>query len=110
MEPETEEEKSERLRRLVLDICDGRVVTDLHVPEGALGIVFVPLMLMSPEERKKFAMLDIGLVYEYLQEAAPSSINGLPVFFSLRTLGREDAKRVCEGWRLERERRQAVKV
>ena len=38
----------------------------------------------------------IGLVYEYLSEAGPMSVNGKPTFFSCRLLNIEDTKKMFE--------------
>lgn len=36
----------------------------------------------------------IGMIYEYLSEAAPMGLNGGPVFMSLRMLNKEDSEKV----------------
>lgn len=38
----------------------------------------------------------IGLVYEYLSAAGPMSVNGKPIFFSLRLLNHDDTKKMFE--------------
>jgi hypothetical protein len=38
----------------------------------------------------------IGLIYEYLSEAGPMSVNGKPIFFSARLMNHEDAAKMFE--------------
>jgi hypothetical protein len=38
----------------------------------------------------------IGLIYEYLSAALPISVNGKPIFFSLRLLNHDDTKKMFE--------------
>ena len=43
---------------------------------------------------KENYLSSIGLIYEYIDKAGPRSINGLPNFFSMRLLNKEDALKV----------------
>ena len=45
---------------------------------------------------KEQQLKSIGLVYEYISEAGPTSINGKPCFFSLRLLNHEDTTKMFE--------------
>ena len=38
----------------------------------------------------------IGLIYEYLSEAGPMSVNGKPTFFSLKYLNKEDTEKMID--------------
>ncbi len=38
----------------------------------------------------------MSVPYEYIDKAAPRSVNGLPIFFSMRMLSRADQKRLSE--------------
>ncbi len=56
-------------------------------------------MLTYEEDYKDFKekqLTSIGLVYEYLTEAGPTSVNGCPVFFSLRLLNKVDTEKMFE--------------
>ena len=95
------------LRRLAMDILDGRVYTDSHIPENethALGRVFMPLMFMDADAKAKFLEEKPGMIYECLTEAGPRSCNGMPCFFSMKYTGIEDAKKV---WAYYREFKEA---
>lgn len=48
----------------------------------------------------------IGLIYEYLSEAGPLSINGGPVFMSVRMLNKDDASKVFEYYETYKEIRE----
>jgi hypothetical protein len=50
----------------------------------------------------------IGLIYEFITEAGPRSINGLPMFTSVKFLNREDASKMFEHFNLYREVREKV--
>lgn len=39
---------------------------------------------------------NIGLVYEYYNQAGPMSVNGYPTFFSMCLLNKQDAKKIWE--------------
>ena len=54
------------------------------------GQVFLPLALMSSEDLKNFFDKKPALIYEYMHEAGPRSINGYPIFMSLKYLIEEE--------------------
>jgi len=43
---------------------------------------------------KKVFLGNIGLIYEYLDQAGPTSVNGMPTFFSLKYLNISDAEKM----------------
>lgn len=81
-------QKPEELEKLAWDIVGGQVYTDRHCPDNLIMSVFMPMMLV---EDKSFVD-DVGLVYEYLDQAGPRSINGQPMFMSMRCLNKADTK------------------
>ena len=99
------------LKQLAIDIHAGRVFTDRHLRRDArdLLLVFMPIGFMGHEDRAQMiADMEsgaIGMLYEYMREAGPRSINGLPSFFSVRMLNREQADTT---WRLVGEIETAV--
>ena len=101
---ETEEQCTDRLRRFVMDYCDGRIFTSLGLESDELMTCFVVLMLI--EERPG----DIALVWEYLDRAGPLSINGKPCFFSCHIMKVEDWDRARVAIKAELERRKSVNV
>lgn len=50
----------------------------------------------------------IGLVYEYLSEAGPMSVNGKPTFFSLRLLNKADTEKMFDYYNQYKEIREKV--
>lgn len=83
------------LIQLAVDIYEGRVFTDRHLTDFArdVTIVFMPIMFMKPEQWAEM-IADLGLIYEYLTEAGPRSINDMPMFMSFRTLSKDEAKQM----------------
>lgn len=80
----------EELRKLAQEIVEGKVFTDRDVRQGdhdILPVIFIPLSLM-PNVHAWGA--DAGLVYEYWDQAGPRSINGYPIFFSVRKVIKKD--------------------
>jgi hypothetical protein len=55
-----------------------------------LGMIFMTLKFMDHEELKKLQEEKPLLIYEYLSEAGPRSINGYPNFFSFKYLIQEE--------------------
>jgi hypothetical protein len=53
-------------------------------------------MLMSPEQAKAFDERGVGMIYEYIGNAGPSSTNGCPIFFSFQTLTQDEVKILLE--------------
>lgn len=92
-EPLTEEE----VKRLAEDIYRGLVFTTMHIqnPDDVVRI-FMPLMLLDDDQRKAINDYNPGMIYEYMDNACPISINGMPTFASFRFINQEDAKRVNE--------------
>ena len=88
------------LKQLAMDIVDGKVFTDKHIPDNQqhmLTRVFIPLMLGGLEQINQDGLLDnVGMIYEYYSEAGPRGINGMPIFMSFRYLTVADAKRTFE--------------
>jgi hypothetical protein len=80
----------EELRRLAADIVDDRVFTSAHVPPEQLGdlkLVFMVLMFLGDS---KGWLQDAGMLFEYMDKAAPRTINGMPMFFSVRKVIKKD--------------------
>jgi hypothetical protein len=83
----------EELKKLAQEIVDGKVFTDRDLRKAdqaggfMLTMVFMPLALM---ENPAAFVADAGLLYEYWDQAGPRSINGYPMFFSVRKIIRKD--------------------
>jgi len=87
------------LKQIAMDLYEGKIFTDRHLlmdrQEHMLPSVFMPIMLgafssKSEEELKN----TIGMIYEYYSEAGPRSINGFPIFFSLKVLSPKETEKM----------------
>lgn len=87
------ERTDEVLKQLAQDILDGKVFTPASLRDGerdayTMRMIFLPLMLAEGETLERIR--EAGMIYEYMDKAGPRSINGYPVFFSMKTLSKED--------------------
>jgi hypothetical protein len=85
MRPEPE------LKQIATELWQGKIFCDLnirpHERERMLTAIFMPLVFMNQEQIDEFKKPGaVGLIYEYFDKSAPRSVNGYPIFFSLRTL------------------------
>jgi hypothetical protein len=62
--------------------------------QNLLSSIFMPLVFMKPKDVRKMVDGDLAVLYEYFKEAGPRSINGRPMFFSMRWLNQADYARV----------------
>lgn len=76
----------EELRRLALDIADGKVFGSWMVQTDMVPLVFMVLAIGGPAS---FPSNGVA-VYEYLDKAGPRSINGCPTFFTCSVLTKQD--------------------
>lgn len=91
----------EDIKKLADDIYKGLVFTDRHIQNpDDVPRVFIPLVLLKKEQIEELNVRSIGMIYEYIDKAGPMSINGMPMFLSLRMLSQEDAKKVNEKYLL----------
>jgi hypothetical protein len=86
-----------QLKQLALDAWAGKIFTSSQIPEGVeLHLVFTALAMMDKDQLQKFADEKPMLFYEYIDEAAPASINGLPMFFSMKWLTEGEVPKFLE--------------
>lgn len=88
-----ENKSKEVLIKLAKDIKNNLVFIDRYIPEHlSLENIFMPLLFMDEGFREELKKDPPGLIYEYLSEANPRSVNGYPTFMSLRMISIEDTK------------------
>jgi hypothetical protein len=95
------EKTPEELRQIGADIYEGKVFTDRHISKNSLDItpsIFLLIALGAFSKAPEEYIDNIGMIYEYLSEAGPRSINGYPMFFSLQVLSEEQAKVVINAY------------
>lgn len=76
----------EELRQLCVDIFGGKVFTDRHLNNpNDIGMVFMVVGLGGLDAESEPAM-----IYEYLDQAGPRSVNGMPMFMSCNVMNIAD--------------------
>ena len=88
------------VNKLAKEILNNRVFTDRHVhPADAqrmMKLVFPVFSFIGTEETIAYDKNPPGMIYEYYGVEMPRSINGYPMFMSVRMCSQDDAKRVWE--------------
>lgn len=84
------------IKQIAMDMAEGKVFTSNHIPEDQIDMlpkIFMVIALggIHPEHTK-----NLGMIYEYISEAAPMAINGFPSFFSHKMLNRSDTTKLWE--------------
>jgi hypothetical protein len=83
---------TEELKQLALDIADGKVFGSWMTKQDEVSLCFVPLNMLSNEQRQEMIDKEITVIYEYLDKACQRGINGLPMFLSFHQLTRHEAE------------------
>lgn len=84
----------EELKKVAMGIYDSTIFCDRQVKEDSmLPTVFMPISLRAFAGFTKEEIADIGLIYEDMDKAMPNTINGYPIFGSLRLLNKADAEK-----------------
>jgi len=98
----------EVLKEFVRGFCDGRIFTSEQVKSADdLAIVFMPIVFGALQDVE---LESVGVIYEDLSQAGPRSINGYPIFFSMRMMNTEDWQRCIKVIKKELDRREEVEV
>jgi hypothetical protein len=103
----------DKLREFVLALADGRIFTSAQLPKGQdhlLPMIFMPVAMGSFADVAKRDLENIGVIYEYTNQAGPRAINGYPMFHSLRVLNKSDWERARAATEKELERRKDIAV
>lgn len=93
MEPKTDDE----IKQMALDLRAGRIFTDRDLPKEdahLLTSVFIILGLLDNEAIAEIKNNPPAMIYEYMSEAGPRSVNGYPMFMSMKMLSKEDMPRL----------------
>lgn len=101
----------EELRAFVNEYCDGRIFTSLQVRDQRdIPAVFMPLAFGVPESWTPAYLAELGVLWERLEAAGPRSYNGMPTFFSLRVMHKDDWARAALAIDNELKRRKEIVV
>jgi hypothetical protein len=81
----------QELKQLALDVVEGKVFTDRHCSSFDEALrSFMIIRLMSKEQLEELMAKEPVMFYEYYSKAGPLSINGMPSFFSINFLTKEE--------------------
>ena len=85
------------LKDIAIQLYDGHIFCNLQIQHmKEIGMVFMPLLFDALKDWKKEEIKNIGLVYEYISKAYPTSINGMPCFGSCAFLSVEETNRMLK--------------
>lgn len=87
------------LEARVMDLLGNKIYTSHGMDEQTVGLVFPAISLGAFKGWEREELDKIGVLYEYLDKAAPVMANGHPVFLSVRWMHREDWKTVLTRFR-----------
>lgn len=101
----------DELRQFVDDFVSNRIFTSAHLRENDdIAMVFMPVALGAFSGWSDTGLERIGVLWEYLSQAGPMAINGLPCFFSFHVLNADDWKIAREAILREQERRKNIEL
>lgn len=79
------------LKQLALDCVEGKIFHNCMLADTAdLRMVFIPLALMDNKQLDDLDASEPHLIFEYLSEASPRGVNGMPSFFSMQCLSKAE--------------------
>lgn len=87
----------QELKKLAIDIAENKVFGTFNLDShnfSIVGSVFMPLVFMSDKDLNE--LKTYAHIYEYLHAAGPITINGFPMFFSMRVISQEDWAKVFD--------------
>lgn len=88
------------LKQLAIDIVENKVFGTWQMSEADarnhLRVVFMALLGVDDDDRKKYKEENIVHFYEYYDKAGPRSVNGMPCFFSMCLISKDDWEKVIK--------------
>lgn len=85
-------------RKFVVDFMFGKIYTSQMIEnecwDTMMLMVFMPLALGAIQELTPEEAADIGIIWEYTDNASPRSINGHPIFLSMRIMHKVDWNKI----------------
>ena len=86
----------QELKEIALDIISGTIISSMTIRDKDLSTVFMPLTFMNKNQYSKFIDQKPGVIYEYFDQALPRSVNGLPIFTSMKVLDIDECHRLVK--------------
>lgn len=104
---------NEELKQIAKDYYAGKIFSDQNLKNpNDLRSVFMAIGLMGKDQLTKFhkkaSSGEIAFLYEYMNNAAPRSVNGMPGFFSFRTLSQVEFDKMHGYWKDIKEKMDSV--
>ena len=93
---------AEKISELALGIFKGEIFTSNQVSESdrnLLPVIFLPLALLSAEQRKEIAAHTPAMLCSRMAEAMARSINGYPCLPGMQMIYAQDAKLILALYR-----------
>lgn len=101
----------EELKKIAEDLRSGRIFTDRHIPQGmSLQGTFMVLAFADEAMIKRLKEDDIGMFFEYLDQAGPMAVNGCPTFFSCKTATKAEVTKIAAYYKAIQDAVDSVKV
>jgi len=99
------------LRSFINGVADGRIFTSVQIQEpNMIGHVFMPLLFGALGRYNVESIKTIGVFYENYDQALPRSINGYPMFTSMRMMNVTNWERTKKAILAEQERRKSIPI
>ena len=89
----------DEIKELATDVFKEKVFFSTMLDENEMHLlssVFLPITFMNEPQIEQIKKDNVTAFYEYYDKAGPRSINGLPMFTSMRTITEEDLKKMGE--------------
>ncbi len=96
------------LAAFVRDACENRIYLMTQAPPHMVRMIFLPVALGAFAGWPREKVEEIGMIYEYWDKAMNSSINGQPIFSSMRLLHADDWEKAHKAIVRALERRKAA--
>ncbi len=85
----------EKLKELGLDVFKEKVFFSTMIREEdmhLLSAIFMPVTFLDEAQVKQLDSDEVVAFYEYMDKAGPRSLNGYPMFMSMKTITKRDLK------------------
>lgn len=83
---------TEAMEKFITGYCNKQIYTDQDCPENLLHLVF---MVLTFSDLSDTNLDNLGLIWEWTNEAGPRGINGHPTFFSCSLMHKKDFE-ICK--------------
>jgi len=81
------------IKELALECYRGHVFTSLQISNPRdIGMVFMPLMLMNPDQAQGLYQEKPCMYYAHMKDAFPTGVNGYPCFGSVAMLNQKETE------------------